>query len=83
MEFFCNSFYLVSEDSEDSEFSEASEDEDDSESEDLGSEEESGKDWSDLEREAAEEDREKERYVEDPKARPKHKSSSASHKSRR
>ncbi|XP_055534629.1 FACT complex subunit spt16 isoform X2 [Wyeomyia smithii] len=43
-----------SDDSED--YSEASED-DESGSEDLGSEEESGKDWSDLEREAAEEDR--------------------------
>lgn len=40
---------------DDSEFSEASEDDSD-DSEELGSEEESGKDWSDLEREAAEED---------------------------
>ncbi|XP_031631235.1 FACT complex subunit spt16 isoform X2 [Contarinia nasturtii] len=42
---------------EDSEYSEASEDESDEEDDDeLGSDEESGKDWSDLEREAAEDD---------------------------
>lgn len=40
---------------DESEYSEASEDETE-DSEDLGSEEESGKDWSDLEREAAEDD---------------------------
>ncbi|XP_076655949.1 FACT complex subunit spt16-like isoform X3 [Halictus rubicundus] len=43
---------------DDSEYSEASEDSD-SEQEELGSSEESGKDWSDLEREAAEEDKER------------------------
>ncbi|XP_076649474.1 SPT16 homolog, facilitates chromatin remodeling subunit dre4 isoform X1 [Halictus rubicundus] len=43
---------------DDSEYSEASEDSD-SEEEELGSSEESGKDWSDLEREAAEEDKER------------------------
>ncbi|XP_013114193.1 FACT complex subunit spt16 isoform X1 [Stomoxys calcitrans] len=42
---------------DDSEYSEASEDDSDDDSEELGSDEESGKDWSDLEREAAEEDR--------------------------
>ncbi|KAK7862745.1 hypothetical protein R5R35_002513 [Gryllus longicercus] len=45
------------EDSEDSEYSEYSEDSE-SEEEELGSSEESGKDWSDLEREAAEADKE-------------------------
>ncbi|KAL1500922.1 hypothetical protein ABEB36_006341 [Hypothenemus hampei] len=52
----------VSEESEeDSEYSEGDTDESDSVSgdDDLGSEEESGKDWSDLEREAEEEDRER------------------------
>lgn len=64
-----------------SEYSEgASDDDDDDSSEEMGSEEESGKDWSDLEREAAEEDREREGYGYD-KSRPKHKSSS--HKSSR
>ncbi|KAG5683886.1 hypothetical protein PVAND_013146 [Polypedilum vanderplanki] len=69
----------------DSEYSEASEDEDDESSEDLGSDEESGKDWSDLEREAAEEDREKERYHDDDKSghRSKHKSSHKSSSSSR
>ncbi|KAK0081424.1 hypothetical protein PV325_012213 [Microctonus aethiopoides] len=43
---------------DDSDYSEASE-ESDSEAEELGSSEESGKDWSDLEREAAEEDKER------------------------
>ncbi|KAJ8681349.1 hypothetical protein QAD02_017136 [Eretmocerus hayati] len=43
---------------EDSEYSEASEDSE-SDEEELGSSEESGKDWSDLEREAAEEDKER------------------------
>ncbi|XP_043248996.1 FACT complex subunit spt16 isoform X1 [Colletes gigas] len=43
---------------DDSEYSEASEDSD-SNGEELGSSEESGKDWSDLEREAAEEDKER------------------------
>ncbi|XP_012226893.1 FACT complex subunit spt16 isoform X2 [Linepithema humile] len=49
---------------DDTEYSEASEDND---SEELGSSEESGKDWSDLEREAAEEDKERvdERYRDD------------------
>lgn len=44
---------------EDSEFSEASEDDsdDDDDDDELGSEEESGKDWSDLEKEAAEADK--------------------------
>ena len=65
------------EDSEMSEYSEASEDVDDDSSEEMGSEEESGKDWSDLEREAAEEDRDRERYGDD---KLKHKSS---HKSSR
>lgn len=38
---------------------------------DLGSEEESGKDWSDLEREAAEEDRnrDKDGYAEEPRTK--------------
>lgn len=64
-----------------SEYSEgASDDDDDDSSEEMGSEEESGKDWSDLEREAAEEDRERERYGDDKASRPKHKSS---HKSSR
>ena len=70
------------EDSEDmSEYSEASEGDDDDSSEEMGSEEESGKDWSDLEREAAQEDRERELNG-DVKVRPKHKSShkSSSHK---
>ncbi|XP_018348110.1 PREDICTED: FACT complex subunit spt16 isoform X3 [Trachymyrmex septentrionalis] len=51
---------------DDSEYSEASEDID-SEEEELGSSEESGKDWSDLEREAAEEDKERgeDRYRDD------------------
>ncbi|XP_015604415.1 FACT complex subunit spt16 isoform X1 [Cephus cinctus] len=51
---------------DDSEYSEASEDSD-SEEEELGSSEESGKDWSDLEREAAEEDKERsdERFRDD------------------
>ncbi|KAL6266265.1 hypothetical protein P5V15_003125 [Pogonomyrmex californicus] len=51
---------------DDSEYSEASEDTD-SEEEELGSSEESGKDWSDLEREAAEEDKERgdDRYRDD------------------
>lgn len=72
--------FLEEEDeSELSEYSEASDGDDDDSSEEMGSEEESGKDWSDLEREAAEEDRERERYGDD-KVRPKHKSS---HKSSR
>ncbi|XP_050429833.1 FACT complex subunit spt16-like isoform X2 [Adelges cooleyi] len=50
------------EDSDDgSEYSEASEDSD-SEEEELGSSDESGKDWSDLEREAAEEDRDRNEF---------------------
>ncbi|XP_011506488.1 PREDICTED: FACT complex subunit spt16 isoform X2 [Ceratosolen solmsi marchali] len=50
---------------DDSEYSEASEDSD-SDEEELGSSEESGKDWSDLEREAAEEDKERgDEYVDD------------------
>uniref|UniRef100_U5EVZ2 FACT complex subunit n=1 Tax=Corethrella appendiculata TaxID=1370023 RepID=U5EVZ2_9DIPT len=80
-----------SDDSED--YSEASEDsDDDDDSEDLGSEEESGKDWSDLEREAAEEDRNRDNDIDkyDKKSssksssRDKHRSSghhSSSHKS--
>ncbi|XP_058807704.1 FACT complex subunit spt16 isoform X2 [Phymastichus coffea] len=48
---------------DDSDYSEASEDSD-SEEEELGSSEESGKDWSDLEREAAEEDKERGEYNE-------------------
>jgi nucleosome binding factor SPN SPT16 subunit len=61
----------------DSEYSEVSEDvEEDESSDDLGSDEESGKDWSDLEREAAEEDREKDRYrVDEKPEQKKHKSS--------
>lgn len=43
------------------EYSEASEDSDESE-EELGSSEESGKDWSDLEAEAAEEDKHRGQY---------------------
>lgn len=62
-----------------SEYSEASEEDDDSSDEEMGSEEESGKDWSDLEREAAEEDRERENPGVVSKHRNKHKSSS--HKS--
>ncbi|XP_012522808.1 FACT complex subunit spt16 isoform X2 [Monomorium pharaonis] len=52
---------------DDSEYSEASEDSDSDEEASLGSSEESGKDWSDLEREAAEEDKERgdDRYRED------------------
>lgn len=46
------------EDDSASEYSEVSEDESESDEASLGSDEESGKDWSDLEREAAEEDRE-------------------------
>ncbi|KAK4879994.1 hypothetical protein RN001_008140 [Aquatica leii] len=64
----------VSEESEeDSEYSEGdteSEYGSDSE-EDLGSDEESGKDWSDLEREAAEEDRRDRRYEDEPNANSK------------
>ncbi|XP_058830141.1 FACT complex subunit spt16 isoform X1 [Topomyia yanbarensis] len=52
-------------DSED--YSEASEEDDSASEDDLGSDEESGKDWSDLEREAAEEDRnrDKDDFVDD------------------
>lgn len=64
----------------DSEYSEVSEDvEEDESSDDLGSDEESGKDWSDLEREAAEEDREKDKYTDGP-PKAKHKSSHKSSK---
>ncbi|KAK2578648.1 hypothetical protein KPH14_012137 [Odynerus spinipes] len=61
---------------DDSEYSEASE-HSDSEEEELGSSEESGKDWSDLEREAAEEDKERGdgRYRDDYNATKKKKSS--------
>ncbi|KAL0117373.1 hypothetical protein PUN28_010305 [Cardiocondyla obscurior] len=57
-------FETEEESDDDSEYSEASED---SDSEELGTSEESGKDWSDLEREAAEEDKERgdERYRDD------------------
>ncbi|XP_022164066.1 FACT complex subunit spt16 isoform X1 [Myzus persicae] len=48
-------------DDDGSEYSEASEDSDDDE-EELGSSDESGKDWSDLEREAAEEDRDRNEF---------------------
>ncbi|XP_066591471.1 FACT complex subunit spt16 isoform X2 [Prorops nasuta] len=60
---------------DDSEYSEASEDYD-SEGEELGSSEESGKDWSDLEREAAEEDKERgeDRYHDDYSSSKKNKS---------
>ncbi|XP_076674813.1 SPT16 homolog, facilitates chromatin remodeling subunit dre4 isoform X1 [Andrena cerasifolii] len=51
-------FDAEEESDDDSEYSEASED-NDSEEEGLGTSEESGKDWSDLEREAAEEDKER------------------------
>ncbi|XP_059614643.1 FACT complex subunit spt16 isoform X2 [Phlebotomus argentipes] len=72
---------------DDSDYSEASEDGSDESEEELGSDEESGKDWSDLEREAAEEDknnayRDEERGVKQPAKRDrgrdfdKHKSSS-------
>ncbi|KAJ8921061.1 hypothetical protein NQ315_015857 [Exocentrus adspersus] len=56
---------------EDSEYSEGDTEDDDDESgeEELGSDEESGKDWSDLEREAEEEDRE--RIYDDSDSRPK------------
>ncbi|KAI8126369.1 FACT complex subunit spt16 [Lucilia cuprina] len=57
---------------EDSEYSEASEDESGDDSDELGSDEESGKDWSDLEREAAEEDRNHEYSGSDPKSNGKH-----------
>lgn len=76
------------------EYSEASEDSDESE-EELGSSEESGKDWSDLEAEAAEEDKHRGQYPLDeienargksgkhksshPSSSSKHKSSSSSH----
>ncbi|EFN79862.1 FACT complex subunit spt16 [Harpegnathos saltator] len=61
---------------DDSEYSEASEDSD-SEEEELGSSEESGKDWSDLEREAAEEDKERgeDRFRDDYNSSKKKKSS--------
>ncbi|XP_047357089.1 FACT complex subunit spt16 isoform X1 [Vespa velutina] len=61
---------------DDSEYSEASE-HSDSEEEELGSSEESGKDWSDLEREAAEEDKERGegRYRDDYNSSKKKKSS--------
>uniref|UniRef100_A0A0A9XBE9 FACT complex subunit n=1 Tax=Lygus hesperus TaxID=30085 RepID=A0A0A9XBE9_LYGHE len=48
---------------DDSDYSEASEDS--GTEEELGSSDESGKDWSDLEREAAEEDRERSEYTEE------------------
>lgn len=71
--------FTEDEDSEMSEYSEASEDDDDDDSsEEMGSEEESGKDWSDLEREAAEEDREREIHGDDKhrtKTKGSHKSS--------
>ncbi|KAL0117375.1 hypothetical protein PUN28_010305 [Cardiocondyla obscurior] len=58
-------FETEEESDDDSEYSEASEDSDSEE--ELGTSEESGKDWSDLEREAAEEDKERgdERYRDD------------------
>ncbi|KAK0174573.1 hypothetical protein PV327_010331 [Microctonus hyperodae] len=61
---------------DDSDYSEASE-ESDSEAEELGSSEESGKDWSDLEREAAEEDKERldDRFRDDYNSAKKKKSS--------
>lgn len=73
----------VSEESdEDSEYSEGdTESEDGIDSEDLGSDEESGKDWSDLEREAAEEDR-LDQQIEDEGGRIKHKSKHSSSKSK-
>ncbi|CAG5090888.1 Similar to dre4: FACT complex subunit spt16 (Drosophila melanogaster) [Cotesia congregata] len=58
---------------EDSEYSEASEDSE-TEEEELGSSEESGKDWSDLEREAAEEDNERSNYPADTYTKNKKKS---------
>ncbi|KAI5717065.1 hypothetical protein M8J76_017015 [Diaphorina citri] len=69
---------------EDSEYSEASEESDESE-EELGSSEESGKDWSDLEAEAAEEDKHRGQYNDDfndrHKGKSSHSSSSSKHKS--
>ncbi|XP_043473155.1 FACT complex subunit spt16 isoform X2 [Leptopilina heterotoma] len=77
------------EESEDeSEYSEASEDSESGEDDDLGSSEESGKDWSDLEREAAEEDKERGEYVEQytstnkKKSRDHHSSSKDRHNSK-
>lgn len=67
---------------EDSEYSEASEDDSEDE-EELGSSEESGKDWSDLEAEAAEEDKQRSEYKDEYSSsnnRPKGKSGSSSHR---
>ncbi|XP_054287615.1 FACT complex subunit spt16-like [Macrosteles quadrilineatus] len=68
---------------DDSEYSEASEDSGDTE--ELGSSDESGKDWSDLEREAAEEDREKVDNFEDEytsnKGKKRHHGSGGHHRS--
>lgn len=47
---------LICRSDDESEYSEASEDESEESEDELGSDEESGKDWSDLEREAAEDD---------------------------
>lgn len=70
------------EDSEDeSEYSEASEASDSGEEDDLGSSEESGKDWSDLEREAAEEDKERGEGFPDDYSSSKNKKSRGSHSS--
>ncbi|XP_065074027.1 FACT complex subunit spt16 [Ochlerotatus camptorhynchus] len=70
------------EESDSEDYSEASEDDDTVTEDDLGSDEESGKDWSDLEREAAEEDRnrDKDGFVDDrqPAKKRSHNSSSKS-----
>lgn len=55
----------VDESDDDSEYSEGDTEGDTDSEEELGSDEESGKDWSDLEREAAEEDRERRTYEEE------------------
>ncbi|KFB51536.1 AGAP006817-PA-like protein [Anopheles sinensis] len=74
------------EESDSEDYSEASEDDDSGSEEDLGSDEESGKDWSDLEREAAEEDRNREKDDFDDRGASKkrsHHSSSSKHGSSR
>lgn len=73
-------FDTEEESDDDSEYSEASED-NDSEEEGLGTSEESGKDWSDLEREAAEEDKERGEDFHDDYNSSKKKKSSGKHSS--
>ncbi|XP_018564302.1 FACT complex subunit spt16 [Anoplophora glabripennis] len=66
---------------EDSEYSEGDTEDDDSGEEELGTDEESGKDWSDLEREAAEEDRERVYDVDDVQSKNRNKFSKDRQKS--